>query len=163
MADWNAIRAEYIGGGISTRKLAAKYDVSYPTLKDRSVSEGWVKLREQAKSESIALSSRKIAEAQSNNAALAANIRTMLLEQLALEVANVRKIQEGIGSETSETEVNNEFAKDKNGKIVGRVPARTTERKITRKLKELTSAYKDLTGDMNLDGNSDQVRIIIDV
>ena len=30
--DWNAIRAEYIGGGISQRKLAKKYGVSDTTL-----------------------------------------------------------------------------------------------------------------------------------
>lgn len=40
-ADWNAIRAEYIAGGISTRKLAEKYSVSYNTLKYRAKVEHW--------------------------------------------------------------------------------------------------------------------------
>ena len=163
MADWNAIRAEYIGGGISTRKLAAKYGVSYPTLKDRSVNEGWVKLREQAKSEAIALSAQKTAEAQSDFAAKAAQCRAMLIEQLAFEIQQVRQIQEGIGSETNDSVITNEYAKDKNGKIVGRVPQKTVEKRVTRKLKDLTAAYKDLTGGMNLTSESEQVRVIIDV
>ena len=163
MADWNAIRAEYIGGGISTRKLAAKYGVSYPTLKDRSVNEGWVKLREQAKSEAIALSSQKTAEAASDCAATASRIRAMLLNQIEKEIKKIQEIEEGIGTETSDAVIDNIYAKDKNGKIIGRVPEKTTERRVTRNLKQLTSAYKDLTGDMNLNGNTEQVRIVIDV
>ena len=45
MADWPKIKAEYIRGGIGTRKLAEKYGVSLTTLKKKCASEGWVKLR----------------------------------------------------------------------------------------------------------------------
>ena len=31
------------------------------------------------------------------------------------------------------------------------------------RIKDLTSAYRDLTADMNLNGNTEQVRIVIDV
>ena len=46
--DWNKIKAEYIAGGISYRELAKKHDVSFNTLKDIAVGEGWYKLRQQA-------------------------------------------------------------------------------------------------------------------
>lgn len=46
--DWNKLKAEYIAGGTSYRKLAAKYDVPFNTLKTIAIKEGWVNLREQA-------------------------------------------------------------------------------------------------------------------
>ena len=46
--DWNQIKAEYIAGGTSYRKLAAKYDVPFNTLKTIAIKGEWVKLREQA-------------------------------------------------------------------------------------------------------------------
>ena len=42
MADWAKIKAEYIRGGISTRKLAAKHGVSYATLRRHCEKEQWV-------------------------------------------------------------------------------------------------------------------------
>jgi hypothetical protein len=46
--DWNKIKAEYIAGGTSYRKLAAKYNVSFSNLKNVAIREQWSKLREQA-------------------------------------------------------------------------------------------------------------------
>ena len=45
---WSKIKAEYISGGTSYRKLAQKYNVSFNTLKDIAVREEWCKLRTQA-------------------------------------------------------------------------------------------------------------------
>jgi transposase-like protein len=45
--DWQRIKAEYIAGGISYRKLAEKYGVSFNTLKTHAVEEQWYKLRQQ--------------------------------------------------------------------------------------------------------------------
>ena len=45
--DWKRIKAEYIAGGTSYRKLAEKYGVSFNTLKTRAKEEQWYKLREQ--------------------------------------------------------------------------------------------------------------------
>ena len=47
MVDWTKIRAEYISGGTSYRKLAEKYGVSFNTLKTHAVEEQWYKLRQQ--------------------------------------------------------------------------------------------------------------------
>ena len=46
--DWNRIKAEYIAGGTSYRKLADKYGVSFNTLKDIAVREHWRDLQQQA-------------------------------------------------------------------------------------------------------------------
>ena len=46
--DWNRIKAEYIAGGTSYRKLAAKYGVPFSNLKNIAIKEQWTQLREQA-------------------------------------------------------------------------------------------------------------------
>lgn len=47
MADWAKIRAEYIRGGTSYRKLAEKYKVPMNTLKRVAKQGNWVELRTQ--------------------------------------------------------------------------------------------------------------------
>ena len=46
--DWKRIKAEYIAGGTSYRKLAEKYGVSFTTLTRTAQRENWVGLRQQA-------------------------------------------------------------------------------------------------------------------
>ena len=46
--DWKRIKAEYIAGGTSYRKLAEKYNVSPTTLTKVAGREGWVEARQQA-------------------------------------------------------------------------------------------------------------------
>ena len=48
MVDWTKIKAEYIAGGTSYRKLAGKYSVSLTTLQRKAKDEGWIDLRRQA-------------------------------------------------------------------------------------------------------------------
>ena len=50
--DWSKIKAEYISGGTSYRKLAAKYGVSFNTLQGVAQREKWVELKNQAKDKS---------------------------------------------------------------------------------------------------------------
>ena len=45
--DWKRIKAEYIAGDTSYRKLAEKYGVSFNTLKTRAKEEQWYELRQQ--------------------------------------------------------------------------------------------------------------------
>jgi glycerol-3-phosphate dehydrogenase len=47
VVEWQKIKAEYISGNTSYRKLAEKYGISFNTLKDRAVAEQWYKLRQQ--------------------------------------------------------------------------------------------------------------------
>lgn len=45
--DWRRVKADYIAGGTSYRKLADKYGVSFNTLKKRATEEQWYELRQQ--------------------------------------------------------------------------------------------------------------------
>ena len=45
--DWSKIRAEYIKGGTSYRKLADKYKISYNTLAKVAAKENWGNLRQE--------------------------------------------------------------------------------------------------------------------
>ena len=46
--DWKRIKAEYIAGGTSYRKLAEKYGVSFSTLRKVAAKEQWTLLRNKA-------------------------------------------------------------------------------------------------------------------
>lgn len=63
--DWKKIKAEYIAGGTSYRKLCDKYDVPLSTLKRVAHDEDWVGLREQCKTKSAT----KIIEIESDKQA----------------------------------------------------------------------------------------------
>ena len=136
--DWNAIRAEYIGGGISQRKLAKKYGVSDTTLMKKANAEGWHKLREKAEIKSTAQAQQKTAEAAADNAVIAADIKKRLLLRLS-------RMEQKYPYDATEVRTHD-------GKNT-----------VTFRIRDLTAAYKDLTSDMNLNGNNEPVRIIIDV
>ena len=56
MADkpnWDAIKAEYIAGGISYRDLSAKYGVSTGQITTRSKQEGWIKARKRCQDRTV--------------------------------------------------------------------------------------------------------------
>ena len=63
--DWNKIKAEYIAGGTSYRKLADKYGVSFTTLTRTAQRENWIQLRQQAEDKAAT----KIVDVVSNNSA----------------------------------------------------------------------------------------------
>lgn len=46
--DWKKIKAEYIAGGTSYRKLCEKYDVKFSVLRNVAEKENWVELKAQA-------------------------------------------------------------------------------------------------------------------
>ena len=48
MPNWNKIKAEYIRGGTSYRKLAEKYGVSFSSIRRKAEKEKWTDLRTQA-------------------------------------------------------------------------------------------------------------------
>lgn len=121
--DWNAIRAEYIGGGISQRKLAAKYGVSPDVLMQKANREHWKDDRDKAISKGIAKSQQKSADAIADNAVIAAEIKKRLLLRL-------QRIEERYPFDATEVR-----AKQGNNFVVFRI-------------RDLTAAYKDLTEDL---------------
>ena len=63
--DWSKLKREYIAGGTSYRKLAAKYNANLSVLKRIAHDEDWVGLREQCK----AKAATKIVEIESDKQA----------------------------------------------------------------------------------------------
>lgn len=137
--DWNVLRAEYIGGGTSYRKLAKKYGVSVNTLSPIATAEGWPKLRQEAQDKATARTIQKTADIAADNATIAARIRAKLLRKLEREID---ALPDMIGSETRNSVTENEFSQD------GRRIQKVKEAAKSFRLRDLAAAYKDLTADM---------------
>lgn len=121
--DWNAIRAEYIGGK-SIRNLAQKYGVSKTCIGKKCAAENWTAARSDAADEARTKAVQKTAEIASDNATIAADIKRqglLLLQQLFADFA------------ATATE-----HREYDGKDLTRI----------KRLRDLTGAYKDLTGDI---------------
>jgi transposase-like protein len=86
--DWKKIKAEYIAGGTSYRKLCEKYGCSRTTLQRKAKDENWLGLRSQAE----AKTESKIIDAVSDDAAEKAvniiDVADKLLEKIA-ELAGI--------------------------------------------------------------------------
>lgn len=127
--DWNAIRAEYIGGGISQRKLADKYSIPVDMLLRRANRERWAEDREKANNKAAIKAQQKTAEAAADNAVISADLKKRLLLRLA-------RIEAKYPYDATEV-------KTKDGK-----------NQVTFRIRDLTAAYKDLTEDMpKVEGN----------
>lgn len=131
--DWNRIRAEYVGGGVSQRQLAEKYDVSMTVLQNRAKNEKWTELRKKALAKSSEKAIQKTANMAANNAVIAQRIKQKLLSRLEKEIDS---LPETIGTERFfETEKRElDGARKVNG--------------MRYRLSDLTQSYKTLTGDM---------------
>lgn len=80
--DWTKIRAEYIAGGISQRKLAAKYGVSFGTLAQRANAEKWAKQRNETYNKSITKAQQKKANETATNAVKLEQAKGLLIDKL---------------------------------------------------------------------------------
>ena len=85
-ADWKKIRAEYIRGGTSYRKLAEKHGVSFGALQQIAKAEKWTDLRRQKHDRSMTKLVEKLADREAEQA--------VDLQDIALLLA--RKIREGV-------------------------------------------------------------------
>ena len=128
--DWNAIRAEYIGGGISQRKLAAKHGVSFNTLKDIANEEGWHDLREQAHNKATTTAQQKVVSSAAENAVIAARIQKALLLKI-------------------------ERAVNKMPIDATEVKAVDGQKTVVFRLRDLASSYKDMTENVKQQEDSD--------
>lgn len=85
--DWNKLKAEYIAGGTSYRKLAKKYEdegVTFDNLKNIAVKEGWAKLKEQAKNKATTKLVNSVANDISKNAKKINDVADKLLDKIVL-------------------------------------------------------------------------------
>ena len=97
--DWKAIKAEYIAGGISYRKIAEKYGVSFGTLYKVAVRENWTDLRKQTGDKTDTVLAEIIGERNAKKSAkidrLADRLLDMVserLESLIVEGKDVKSI-----------------------------------------------------------------------
>lgn len=130
--NWEEIRAEYIGGGISQRKLADKYGLSHSLLMMRANREHWKQDKDQVIIKAKAKVEQKAVMAIASNAEIVARIKQKLL--LRLE----REIDEMPVSNGSETR--NSIIDKTDGKKI-------KESSRAYKLRDFTSALRDLTDD----------------
>lgn len=130
--DWDAIRAEYVAGGISQKALAERHGVPLGTLSRRAVAEGWVSAREDRAGGGRTPRQAAVRDSgEAGNAEIAARLRKKLLMRLE-RVADA--IPDGALTETK--------AQDE------------AEIRLF-KLRDLTAAYKDLAGELQRDEATD--------
>ena len=82
MADWQAIKTEYITTDTSYRKLAQKYGVNYQAICHRSKEEGWIEQREQYRNKTISKTIEKISQQEANRAARIHSVADKLLNKI---------------------------------------------------------------------------------
>jgi transcriptional regulator of heat shock response len=79
MADWQAIKTEYITTQTSYRKLAEKYGIHYKVISERGKDEGWVELRSQHRDKTLTKTLDKISQQEANRAAKIHSVADKLL------------------------------------------------------------------------------------
>ena len=151
MADWNKIKAEYIAGGTSYRKLAEKHGVSRSKLQAKATNENWVNLKSQtqAKVESKIVDS--ISDEESKKAidklSRVSDLTDKLLDKLE-QAINELDIQLYKDVErTKEIEYNNELRPDKPTKEIIHETEKVIEVKtiVDRSgLKAIASSLRDI-------------------
>lgn len=67
--NWKKIKAEYVRGGMSQRKLAEKYGVPSRTLEERARTEKWTQLRKEISRKAAEKMVEKTADIQADTAA----------------------------------------------------------------------------------------------
>lgn len=81
-ANWKKIKAEYIRGGTSQRKLAKKYDVPLGTLQKIAAKEKWCDKRKQSECKEDAIITESIAEENASKALKIYDVADKLLDKI---------------------------------------------------------------------------------
>ena len=79
MADWQAIKTEYITTDTSYRKLAQKHGVNVTNIAKKASAEGWVEQRKQYATTTQAKTLEKISQQEANRAAKIHSVADKLL------------------------------------------------------------------------------------
>ena len=82
MADWQAIKTEYITTDTSYRKLAQKHGVRYATLQARAKEEKWTDLRDRHRTSTVSKAVNAIGTKQANMAAKLYGVGGLLLDRV---------------------------------------------------------------------------------
>lgn len=112
----------------------------------RGKDENWTALRDEAEYKSSTEAIQKTAEAAADNAAIAQRIRMKLLLRLEKEIDS---IPDNIGTDTHQS--TSQRIRGENGNYTIKDMYRAY------KLKDLTAAWKDLTGDLSIDDDVEDI------
>ena len=80
--DWKRIKAEYIAGGTSYRKLAEKYDVSFSTLRKVAAKEQWTELRNKTRAKMDTKISESVSDQGAKKAVDIIDVADRLLDKI---------------------------------------------------------------------------------
>ena len=149
--DWKKIKAEYIAGGTSYRKLADKYGVSFSTLRKVAAKEQWTELRNKtgAKRDTKIVDSVSETEAKKavDKLARVTDLTDMLLDKIeqAIEELDIQLYKNVV--KTKEIEYNNTLRPDKPTKEIIHEEEKVIEVKtiVDRSgLKAIASSLRDI-------------------
>ena len=151
MADWQAIKTEYITTDTSYRKLAEKYGIHYKVISERGKDEKWVELRSQHRDETLTKTLGKIsdkqADMQADKIARIDDLADKLLEKLEQAITELDLQLAKHTDKTKVIEYNNDLRPDKPTKETIHEEEKLLEVKsiVDRNgLKQIASALKDI-------------------
>lgn len=147
MADWQAIKTEYITTDTSYRKLAQKHGVSYQAICHRSKEEGWIAQREQHMNKTVSKAIDKISTKKADKMARIDDLADQLLEKLEQAITELDLQLYKHTDKTKVIEYNNSLRPDKPTKETIHEEEKLMEAKsiVDRQgLKQIASALKDI-------------------
>lgn len=81
--DWKKIKAEYIAGGTSYRKLAEKYGVSFSTLRKVAAKEQWTELRNKTRTKTDTKIADSVSDKEADKAVNIIDVADKLLGKIS--------------------------------------------------------------------------------
>lgn len=147
MADWQAIKTEYITTDTSYRKLAQKYGVTYSVIGAKARDEGWVEQREQYRNKTITKTLDKISNKQADKMARIDKLTDKLLDKLEQAITELDLQLAKHTDKTKTIEYDNDRRPDKPTREVVHEEEKLLEVKsiVDRQgLKQIASALKDI-------------------
>lgn len=81
--DWKRIKAEYIAGGTSYRKLAEKHKVSFSTLRKVAAKEQWTELRNKTRAKMDTKISDSVSDKEADKAVNIIDVADKLLGKIS--------------------------------------------------------------------------------
>ena len=92
VADWQAIKTEYITTDTSYRKLAQKHGIGYQAICHKSKEEGWIAQREQYRNETVTKTVEVIVEQEVDRARRILTVADKLLDKIEAMVDTVEPV-----------------------------------------------------------------------
>jgi FMN phosphatase YigB (HAD superfamily) len=101
VADWKKIKAEYISGGTSYRKLCEKYGVSRTTLQRKAKDEKWLELRSQTEAKTESKIVEAVSDIEAEKAIDIIDVADKLIDKIYELIDDSLKNPQGIKNLTS--------------------------------------------------------------